>query len=167
MNWWIRGSFFWCHKQINYILWNYSFLLPAPIKKTWNEPHAFHTKLCSKTQIDFVPHPNDCSKYLVCHGFKGFVIQCPEGQLFDKFEKICNPAAEVMCQSEIDERSAKRLVWTQLLSLKELNCWLDVHLYQTFIKQQFSIYISFCSIWFCLVLTRQKIVSLESNQSFL
>lgn len=86
------------------------FLLPAPIKKTWNEPHAFHTKLCSKTQIDFVPHPKDCSKYLVCHGFKGFVIQCPEGQLFDKFEKICNPATNVMCQSEIDERSAKRLV---------------------------------------------------------
>ena len=86
------------------------FLLPAPIKKTWKEPHAFHTKLCSKTQIDFVAHPKDCSKYLVCHGFKGFVIQCPEGQLFDKFEKICNPAAEVMCQNELDERSAKRLV---------------------------------------------------------
>ena len=60
--------------------------------------------------MDFVAHPKDCSKYLVCHGFKGFVIQCPEGQLFDKFEKICNPAAEVMCQNELDERSAKRLV---------------------------------------------------------
>ena len=123
-------SFFWCHEQVNFseIILVFFFLLPAPIKKTWNEPHAFHTKLCSKTQIDFVAHPNDCSKYFVCHGFKGFVIQCPEGQLFDKFEKICNPASEVMCQNEIDERSAKsakRLVWTQLLSLKELNL-LDV-----------------------------------------
>ena len=145
---WFR--FFWCHEHVNFseIILVLFFLLPAPIKKTWKEPHAFHTKLCSKTQIDFVPHPSDCSKYLVCHGFKGFVIQCPEGQLFDKFEKICNPSAEVMCQNELDERSAKRLVWTQLLSLKELNCWLDVHFYQTFKKQQFAIDMSFCFVLF-------------------
>ena len=96
-------------ENIEFCYINTIFIL-APIKKTWNEPHAFHTKLCSKTQIDFVAHPKDCSKYLVCHGFKGFVIQCPEGQLFDKFKKICNPGAEVMCQNELDERSAKRLV---------------------------------------------------------
>ena len=70
----------------------------VPIQKSWREPHADQTKFCSKKENEFVAHPEDCSKYFVCNGFKGFEIQCPDGYHFDNFLKICNPASEVRCQ---------------------------------------------------------------------
>ena len=48
----------------------------------------------------FVSHPEDCSKFFICHGPRAFPIDCAPGTLFDKNLKICNHAYAVDCQKE-------------------------------------------------------------------
>ena len=48
----------------------------------------------------FVSHPEDCSKFFICHGRRAFPIDCAAGTLFDKNLKICNHAYAVDCQRE-------------------------------------------------------------------
>ena len=59
--------------------------------------------LCTKSINGFtvfVSHPEDCSKFFICHGRRAFPIDCAAGTLFDKNLKICNHAYAVDCQKE-------------------------------------------------------------------
>ena len=59
--------------------------------------------LCTKSINGFtvfVSHPEDCSKFFICHGRRAFPIDCAAGTLFDKNLKICNHAYTVDCQKE-------------------------------------------------------------------
>ena len=48
----------------------------------------------------FASHPEDCSKFFICHGLRAFPIDCAAGTLFDKNLKICNHAYLVDCKKE-------------------------------------------------------------------
>ena len=96
-------------------------LIIVPIQKLWSAPHCDHTKFCSKTKKGFVAHPEDCSKYFVCHEFKGFEIQCQDGHLFDNVSKICSPASEVKCQKLDDESATVNSVQSSISEFLTLN----------------------------------------------
>ena len=93
----------------------------VPIQKLWSAPHCDHTKFCSKTKKGFVAHPEDCSKYFVCHEFKGFEIQCQDGHLFDSVSKICSPASEVKCQKLDDEIAKEKSVQSSISESLTIN----------------------------------------------
>ena len=48
----------------------------------------------------FVKHQTDCSKFFICHGLNGFMIECPAGTLWDENLNICNHAYQVSCHKE-------------------------------------------------------------------
>ena len=48
----------------------------------------------------FVKHQTDCSKFFICHGLNGFMIECPAGTLWDENLNICNHAYQVSCNKE-------------------------------------------------------------------
>ena len=55
----------------------------------------------------FASHPEDCSKFFICHAHRAFPIDCPEGTLYDKNLKICNHAYAVDCIKEPLKTSEK------------------------------------------------------------
>lgn len=44
---------------------------------------------CSPDNVDFLPHPSDCTKYVWCYYGTPYVIDCQDGLWFSPSEKRC------------------------------------------------------------------------------
>jgi len=85
--------------SINFTVGN-SKAIPVAIKHEWQRNPGV---LCTESKNGwtvFASHPEDCSKFFICHGLRAFPIDCAAGTLFDKNLKICNHAYLVDCKKE-------------------------------------------------------------------
>ena len=64
------------------------------ISKDWRQ------NLCTESRTVFAAHPEDCSKFFICHAHRAFPIDCAAGTLYDKNLKICTHAYAVDCEKE-------------------------------------------------------------------
>ena len=75
-------------------------LFPAMYLRDWrSNPSAMCTHSINGEAV-FVEHPEDCSKFFICHGLNGFMMNCPAGTLFDNNLDICNHAFWVDCNPQ-------------------------------------------------------------------
>ncbi|XP_063917487.1 protein obstructor-E-like isoform X2 [Zophobas morio] len=44
---------------------------------------------CANVQLDYHPHPFDCSKFTLCYNSKKWYLDCPENFHFDKNSQMC------------------------------------------------------------------------------
>ena len=73
---------------------------PAMYLRDWrSNPSAMCTHSINGEAV-FVEHPEDCSKFFICHGLNGFLMNCPAGTLFDTNLDICNHAFWVDCNPQ-------------------------------------------------------------------
>ena len=84
-----------------YIFWRFLFYFSDTIPKDWRQ------NLCTETRTVFAAHPEDCSKFFICHAHRAFPVNCPAGTLYDKNLKICNHAYAVDCIKEPLKTSEK------------------------------------------------------------
>merc|ERR1711974_480105 len=76
----------------------------ASVLRSRTDPRADPNAMCTAPVHGtvFVKHPNDCSKFFICHGLNGFMINCPAGTLWDEKLKICNHSYQVNCKKKPD-----------------------------------------------------------------
>ncbi|XP_058122317.1 probable chitinase 10 [Anopheles ziemanni] len=55
------------------------------------------TDPCVGSDLPFLPHPTECSKYFSCYGGIGYEQVCPDGKYFDPTRSICDIAQNVDC----------------------------------------------------------------------
>merc|ERR1712008_50819 len=71
------------------------------VKNDWrNNPGELCKESGRNGWTVFASHPEDYSKFFICHGLRAFPIDCAEGTFFDKNLKICNHAYLVDCKKE-------------------------------------------------------------------
>merc|ERR1711956_78457 len=79
--------------------WN-SKTIQIAVKNDWrNNPGEICKESGRNGWTVFASHPEDCSKFFICHGLRAFPIDCAEGTFFDKNLKICNHAYLVDCKN--------------------------------------------------------------------
>ena len=55
---------------------------------------------CDPTHERFVTynqHPYNCAKFIMCHGIRAIIMECPKGLIFDNELKTCNYRNDVDC----------------------------------------------------------------------
>jgi hypothetical protein len=57
---------------------------------------------CPPTGVHDFPYPGNCSLFIRCIGGSPFTEQCAEGLLFDRIDRVCKPAADAVCDEEVD-----------------------------------------------------------------
>ena len=70
-------------------------------------PKNWRQNLCTESRTVFAAHPEDCSKFFICHAHRPFPVDCAAGTLYDKNLKICNHAYAVDCIKEPLKTSEK------------------------------------------------------------
>lgn len=53
--------------------------------------HDVSDDVCLGIQIDLIPHPTDCSKFIVCVFELPTVMQCRPNEIFNYESQICLP----------------------------------------------------------------------------
>ena len=76
------------------MFWRFLIYFSDSIKKDWRQ------NLCTESKTVFAAHPEDCSKFFICHAHRAFPVDCSAGTLYDKKLKICNHAYAVDCKKE-------------------------------------------------------------------
>jgi len=44
-------------------------------------------------------HLYDCTKFIVCANKQAFVFDCPKGEKFDRYLKVCVPEKQARCEN--------------------------------------------------------------------
>ena len=53
-------------------------------------PYVMSHEMCNGVHDAKIPHPRDCTKYLICGQHASSIMQCPSGLHFDRRIGICN-----------------------------------------------------------------------------
>ena len=57
--------------------------------------------------VVLIPHPYDCTKFFICQGTLGYMMQCPAGLWFDAYLKVCDYPDHAQCVTTTMKSSVK------------------------------------------------------------